>query len=203
MKDGFIKVAAATPDVRVADCEYNATEIIRMIHEMEEQGAKVMVFPELCITAYTCGDLVLAGESSGRGESSACPYCRRNKRGGRTDLCRTPVWNTMVSFIMWQQDSITVKSLGLYRRRICQTIMSFMRQDILLQESMSTARFTLTAKRTKNGMTAILMTWNLTLRWHLLMSLKNSKKLMMKISAARTSMMKTFSMMTRCRGRAL
>ena len=57
MKDGFIKVAAATPDVRVADCEYNATEIIRMIHEMEKQGAKVMVFPELCITAYTCGDL--------------------------------------------------------------------------------------------------------------------------------------------------
>ena len=57
MKDGFIKVAAATPDVRVADCEYNATEIIRMIHEMEAQGAKIMVFPELCITAYTCGDL--------------------------------------------------------------------------------------------------------------------------------------------------
>ena len=57
MKDGFIKVAAGTPDVRVADCEYNATEIIRMVHEMEEQGAKVMVFPELCITAYTCGDL--------------------------------------------------------------------------------------------------------------------------------------------------
>ena len=57
MKDGFIKAAAGTPDVRVADCEFNATEIIRMVHEMEEQGAKVMVFPELCITAYTCGDL--------------------------------------------------------------------------------------------------------------------------------------------------
>ena len=54
MKDGFIKAAAGTPDVRVADCEFNATEIIRMVHEMEEQGAKVMVFPELCITAYTC-----------------------------------------------------------------------------------------------------------------------------------------------------
>ena len=99
---------------------------------------------------------------------------------------------------MWQQGSITVKSLGLYRRRICQTIMSFMRQDILLQESMSTARFTLTVKRTKSGMTAILMMWNLTLRWHLLMSLKNSKKLkismmkisMMKISTTRISMMK-------------
>ena len=100
------------------------------------------------------------------------------------------LWNTMVSFIMWQQDSITVKSLGLYRRRICQIIMSFMRQDILLQESMSTARFTLTAKRTKNGMTAIWMTWNLTLRWHLLMSLKNSKKLMMKKLMMKISMMK-------------
>ena len=100
------------------------------------------------------------------------------------------LWNTMVSFIMWQQDSITVKSLGLYRRRICQIIMSFMRQGILLQESMSTARFTLTAKRTKNGMTAILMTWNLTLRWHLLVSLKNSKKLMMKISMMKISRMR-------------
>lgn len=57
MKDGFIKVSVATPDVRVGDCEYNADEIIRMVYEMEEQGAKVMVFPELCITSYSCGDL--------------------------------------------------------------------------------------------------------------------------------------------------
>lgn len=57
MKDGFIKVGAGTPDVRVGDCAYNAGEIIRMIHEMAEQGAKVMVFPELCITSYSCGDL--------------------------------------------------------------------------------------------------------------------------------------------------
>ena len=57
MKDGFIKVAAGTPDVQVADCEFNADKIIEMVHEMEEQGAKVMVFPELCITGYTCGDL--------------------------------------------------------------------------------------------------------------------------------------------------
>ena len=46
MKDGFIKAAAGTPDVRVADCEFNATEIIRMVHEMEEQGAKVMVIDQ-------------------------------------------------------------------------------------------------------------------------------------------------------------
>ena len=57
MKDGFIKVAAGTPDVQVADCEFNADKIIEMAKEMEKQGAKVMVFPELCITGYTCGDL--------------------------------------------------------------------------------------------------------------------------------------------------
>ena len=89
MKDGFIKVAAATPDVRVADCEYNATEIISMIHEMEEQGAKVMVFQNLCITAYTCGDLFWQENLLEEAKVSACPYCRRNKRGGGTDLCRT------------------------------------------------------------------------------------------------------------------
>ena len=103
----------------------------------------------------------------------------------------------MASFIMWQLVCIMERCSVSYRRSIFRTITNSMRQDILLQESMSTARFTLTAKRTKNGMTAILMTWNLTLRWHLLVSLKNSKKLMMKISAARTSMMKTFLMMTR------
>ncbi|MDO4306086.1 MAG: NAD(+) synthase [Eubacteriales bacterium] len=57
MKDGFIKVAACTPNVRVADCEYNADEIIRMAHEAGAQGARVIVMPELCITSYTCGDL--------------------------------------------------------------------------------------------------------------------------------------------------
>ena len=78
MKDGFIKAAAGTPDVRVADCEFNATEIIRMVHEMEEQGAKVMVFSG---TLYYCLYLwrsVLAGKSSGRGKGAAGTYCRRN-----------------------------------------------------------------------------------------------------------------------------
>ncbi len=59
MKDGFIKVAAATPKQKVADCEYNQTEIIKLIKEADEQNVKVLVFPELCITGYTCGDLFL------------------------------------------------------------------------------------------------------------------------------------------------
>ncbi len=57
MKDGFIKVAAATPDIRVADVAFNTEQICRMIDETEKKGAKIVVFPELCITGYTCGDL--------------------------------------------------------------------------------------------------------------------------------------------------
>ena len=49
MKQGFVKVAAVTPNMRVADVEYNVNEICRMIDETTEQGAKVIAFPELCI----------------------------------------------------------------------------------------------------------------------------------------------------------
>ena len=59
MKDGFIKVAAATPQIRVADPEYNANQIMAMIDHAETAEAKVVVFPELCLTGYTCGDLFL------------------------------------------------------------------------------------------------------------------------------------------------
>ena len=50
MKNGYIKTAAATPYITVADCNANGNEIIRLIHEMEKEHVKVMTFPELCIT---------------------------------------------------------------------------------------------------------------------------------------------------------
>ncbi|MGN1008257.1 MAG: nitrilase-related carbon-nitrogen hydrolase, partial [Butyricicoccus sp.] len=59
MKDGFLKVAAATPRIRVADCAYNASRVEAMAAEAAENGAALIVFPELCLTAYTCGDLFL------------------------------------------------------------------------------------------------------------------------------------------------
>ena len=59
MKHGFIKVAAATPEVKVADCIWNGKQTIKLIEEAEQQGVKVLVFPELGITGYTCGDLFL------------------------------------------------------------------------------------------------------------------------------------------------
>ena len=57
MRQGFVKVAAATPKILVADCVENARLIVEKIREMEQGGAKVMVLPELCLTGYTCSDL--------------------------------------------------------------------------------------------------------------------------------------------------
>ena len=59
MNHGFIKVAAVTPKIRVADTIYNAARICRHMDETTAEGAKVVVFPELCITGYTCNDLFL------------------------------------------------------------------------------------------------------------------------------------------------
>ncbi|MCI8807336.1 MAG: NAD(+) synthase [Oscillospiraceae bacterium] len=73
MRDGFIKVAAGTPKIRVADCDYNAGQIIALMKEAAAQGVKVLALPELCVTGYTCGDLFLqstlldgAGRALGR-----------------------------------------------------------------------------------------------------------------------------------------
>ncbi|MDR0914066.1 MAG: NAD(+) synthase [Oscillospiraceae bacterium] len=57
--NNFIKVAAATPQIKIADCEHNAKQIINIINNAAEQKAALVVFPELCITGYTCGDLFL------------------------------------------------------------------------------------------------------------------------------------------------
>ena len=57
MKDGFVKVAAASPVIKVADCDYNAQRVIECIQKAEQQGVKVLVFPELTLTGVSCWDL--------------------------------------------------------------------------------------------------------------------------------------------------
>ena len=57
MRDGFIKVAAGTPKIRVADCRYNAEQIFTLMRQAARQGIRVLCLPELCLTGYTCGDL--------------------------------------------------------------------------------------------------------------------------------------------------
>lgn len=61
MKDGFLKVAAATPDVLVANPVFNGEQVREGMKKACEQGAKLLLFPELCLTGYTCNDLFFQG----------------------------------------------------------------------------------------------------------------------------------------------
>ena len=70
MKDGFIRVAAATTDIKVADPQYNSEQIIKAIDNAIIKDTKIIVFPELCLTAYSCQDLFL--QSSLIDEAKKC-----------------------------------------------------------------------------------------------------------------------------------
>ena len=59
MKDGFLKAAALSPALRVADCGYNIDQILTQLRDCAQRGVKLAVFPEFCLTGYTCGDLFL------------------------------------------------------------------------------------------------------------------------------------------------
>src|SRR5262249_56179581 len=54
---GFVRVAAASPALRVADCAYNARRLLALMERAEREAVAVLVFPELCLTSYTCADL--------------------------------------------------------------------------------------------------------------------------------------------------
>lgn len=77
MKHGFVKVAAAVPFVKVADCRYNIERIEAMILEAEGRGVEIMTFPELCITGYTCGDLFLQPFLNDEAEAALIELVRR------------------------------------------------------------------------------------------------------------------------------
>lgn len=79
MNDGFIRAAAATPEIRVGDCNFNKESIIKLIYEAYENKASLVVFPELCITGYTCGDLFLQKVLLDSAKKALCDIAFRTK----------------------------------------------------------------------------------------------------------------------------
>ena len=79
MKDGFLKAAALSPALRVADCVYNTQQIIAQLREAAGRGVKLAVFPEFCLTGYTCGDLFLQ-ESLLQGAEDALAHIIRETK---------------------------------------------------------------------------------------------------------------------------
>lgn len=59
IRDGFIRVAASTPEIKVADVTFNREQICSQIAAARQRGTKIIVFPELVLTGYTCGELFI------------------------------------------------------------------------------------------------------------------------------------------------
>lgn len=71
-ENGFIRAAAASPTLRVADCTYNADQIIGVMREYAEKNVQLLCLPEFALTGYTCSDLVLAGYPATWGRRRPC-----------------------------------------------------------------------------------------------------------------------------------
>ena len=74
--DGFFRIAAATPKIRVADVEGNARAVLACVQAAHAAGAGALVLPELCLTGYTCGDLF-----QNRTLVAACERARAGRLG--------------------------------------------------------------------------------------------------------------------------
>ena len=79
MKNGFVKVGAATPCVRVADVNHNQKELVRLAREASEQGVRVLVFPELSLTGATCKDLFFASTLRNGAKAALKAYLAETK----------------------------------------------------------------------------------------------------------------------------
>ena len=77
---GFLKVAAAVPHVEVADCDFNASRIIALMEQAAQRGAEIVAFPELSLTAYTCGDLMLQPTLLNAAEEALVEVIRKTRK---------------------------------------------------------------------------------------------------------------------------
>lgn len=131
MKDGFIKVAACTPEIKVADVDFNKQSIIKMIDECNAKGVKLAVFPELCITGYTCQDLFFQGLLLDEALRAAVDIAKHTKGSDMLTAVGLPLKarGKIYNCAAVMQNGELLSSC---RKRICPTTMSSMKQGTLL-----------------------------------------------------------------------
>ncbi len=91
MKHGFIKVAAATPAVTVADCRANLAEILRLHGKAEAEDVRLLVFPELCLTGYTCADLFFSDVLLSDAEGALTSYLEDTRASSLISIIGFPL----------------------------------------------------------------------------------------------------------------
>ena len=91
MKHGFLKVASALPKIKIADASYNLNEIINIANDAHAKGVKVLIFPELCISAYTCGDLIFSPVLLDASLNALKSYVAKTKRFDMLSVVGLPI----------------------------------------------------------------------------------------------------------------
>lgn len=140
MRDGFIKVGAAVPQICVADCVHNREEIVKKAKEMSAQGARILVFPELCITGYTCHDLFW--------QETLLASAKEQLLILAEDLKDTPglifvglPWCSTGNYTIQRQRSMRERSWGSFPKSVCPITVNFMKRASFPQERVLQARF--------------------------------------------------------------
>lgn len=91
MKDGFIKVAVSTPELKVADCKFNREQMVKIAGEMAAQGVKLLAFPEFSLTGYTCHDLFLQDMLLQGAERELFTYVKETKKLNLVSILGMPL----------------------------------------------------------------------------------------------------------------
>ena len=91
MKYGIFRVACASPSLTVADCNYNAEKIIQTIEQADKNDIRLVVFPELCITGYTCADLFQQITLQKAAEEALKNICRKTKEASCMSIVGLPI----------------------------------------------------------------------------------------------------------------
>ena len=93
---GFYRLAAAVPKLKVADAAFNTEELRRCFRQAAENGADAVVFPELCVTGYSCGDLFFQERLLAAAEAAAVDFAARTA-GSRQLASVAQVWTRQSS----------------------------------------------------------------------------------------------------------
>ena len=123
MNHGFVKVAAAVPNVQVADCFYNITQIEKLMRKAADKGVQIMAFPELSVTGYTCLDLFQQDLLLNSAETALLQLAENT-----ADL-------PLLAFVGAPLPSRKAKSLAWYRRLTCPTTKNSRKKDGLRHQT--------------------------------------------------------------------
>ena len=126
MKNGFLKVAVTTPDLRVADCQYNKNQMVEKVKKMADEKVSLVCFPEFSLTGYTCGDLFLHDTLVEGAKDALAAYCEETKSYEIVSVVGLPLDHNGKLYNV-QRSFMAVKFLGLCQKAICQTTVNFMK----------------------------------------------------------------------------